>query len=251
VAGSSLAGISKVVLLLTKVGKHTNLRRTNMTVAIWSNEHDLLAVYDDRLPQRWFSYPDTPAGEYISIAAAFVGDPLEVVYLQETESKKVLVADPKWMGVLPHLGIGINIYDQAGILSEYPDFVSPYAGLIKLAASDFIQESRSPDFNIEIFILKAWVKYSLEPCQVKTAIRYAKKIDEGCINEVEFFLKIDSIYEKVRNTETFTLTRELERINNEMNSSALAAKNLISKTSQIEDDLEEMMGEFLEGLNID
>jgi hypothetical protein len=223
-----------------------------MTVAIWSNEHDLLAVYDDRLPQRWFSYPDTPVGEYISIAAAFVGDPLEVVYLQETESKKVLVADPKWMGVLPHLGIGINsIYDQAGILSEYPDFVSPYAGLIKLAASDFIQESRSPDFNIEIFILKAWVKYSLEPCQVKTAIRYAKKIDKGCINDVEFFLKIDSIYEKVRNTETFVLAEELERINDEIKSSSLAAKNLVSETSQMTDDLEGMMSEFLEGLNID
>jgi hypothetical protein len=223
-----------------------------MTVVICSNEHDLLCVYDDRLPQLWFSYPDTPVGEYISIAAAFVGDPLEVVYLQETESKKVLVADPKWMGVLPHLGIGINsIYDQAGILSEYPDFVSPYAGLIKLAASDFIQESRSPDFNIEIFNLKAWVKYSLKPSQVETAIRYAQKIDKGCINDVEFFLKIDSIYEKVRNTETFVLAEELERINNEINSSSLAAKNLISETSQMTDDLEEMMSDFLEGLNID
>jgi hypothetical protein len=222
-----------------------------MTVVICSNEHDLRWVYDDRLPQRWFSLPDTPVGEYSSIAAAFVGDPLEVVYLQETESKRVLVADPKWMGVLPHLGIGINsIYDQPGILSEYPDFVSPYAGLIKLAASDFIQESKSPDFNIEIFNLKAWIKYSLDPCQVKTAIRYAKKIDEGCINDVDFFLKIDSIYEKVRSTETLALSTELERINDEMNSSAVAAKDLISETNQMTDDLRTMADEFLEGLDL-
>jgi hypothetical protein len=223
-----------------------------MTVAICSNEHDLIWVFDDRVPHKWFSNPSTPVGTYCSIAAAFVGDPLKVVYLQETESEKILVADPKWVGILSYLGIEVDSSrGQSAILTEYPDFVSPYASLIKLAASDFIQESKLPDFNVEIFYMKIWIRYSLTPCQVKTAIRYAKKIDKDCRDDEEFFFKLDSIYEKVKNIETLHLSTELERINDEMNSNASDAKDLISETNQITDDLEGMMSEFLEGLNID
>jgi hypothetical protein len=223
----------------------------NMTVAICSNEHDLIWVFDDRLPHRWSNIPSTPVGTYCSIAAAFVGDPLKVVYLQETESERILVADPKWVGILTYLGIEVgNAHGQSAILSEYPDFVSPYASLIKLAASDFIQESKSPDFNVEIFNMKAWIRYSLKPCQVETAIRYAKKIDKNCGGDAEFFFKLDSIYENVKNIETLHLSTELERINNEMNSSALSAKNLISETNQMTDDLRIMADEFLEGLDL-
>lgn len=222
-----------------------------MTVAICSNEHDLIWVFDDRVPHKWFSNPSTPAGTYFSIAAAFVGDPLKVVYLQETKSEKVLLADPKWVGILTYLGIEVgNAHGQSAILSEYPDFVSPYASLIKLAASDFIQESKSPDFNVEIFIIKAWIQYSLRPCQVKTAIRYAKKIDKSCRGDTEFFFKLDAIYESLKNIETLHLSTELERINNEMNSSAVAAKDLISETNQMTDDLRTMADEFLEGLDL-
>lgn len=223
-----------------------------MTVAICSNEHDLIWVFDDRLPGRWSNLPNTPVGTYCSIAAAFVGDPLKVVYLQETESQKILVADLTWVGILTYLGIEVgHAHSQSAILSEYPDFVSPYASLIKLAASDFIQESKSPDFNVEIFNMKAWIKYSLKPCQVEVAIRYAQKIDKNCGGDVEFFLKLDSIYEKVRDIETLHLSTELERIKSEMNLSALAAQDLMSKTNQITDDLEGMMSDFLKGLNLD
>lgn len=222
-----------------------------MTVAICSNEHDLIWVFDDRLPNKWSNIPSTPVGTYCSIAAAFVGDPLKVVYLQETKSEKVLLADPKWVGILTYLGIEVgNAHGQSAILSEYPDFVSPYASLIKLAASDFIQESKSPDFNVEIFIIKAWIQYSLRPCQVKTAIRYAKKIDKSCRGDTEFFFKLDAIYESLKNIETLHLSTELERINNEMNSSAVAAKDLISETNQMTDDLRTMADEFLEGLDL-
>jgi methyl-accepting chemotaxis protein len=222
-----------------------------MTVAICSNEHDLVWVFDDRVPHKWFSNPSTPVGTYCSIAAAFVGDPLKVVYLQETESEKILVADPKWVGILTYLGVEVgNTHGQSAILSEYPDFVSPYASLIKLAASDFIQESKLSDFNVEIFIIKAWIQYSLKPSQVKTAIRYAKKIDKSCEGDADFFLKLDSIYESVKNIETLHLSKELERINDEMNSNAQSAKKLISETNQMTDDLRTMADEFLEGLDL-
>ena len=221
-----------------------------MTVAICSNEHDLIWVFDDRTPHKWFSNPSTPVGTYWSISAAFVGDPLKVVYLQETESEKILVADPKWVGILSYLGIEVgNSRGQSAILSEYPDFVSPYASLIKLAASDFIQESKEPDFNVEIFYLKIWIRYSLTPSQVKTAVRYAKKIDKDCKSDTEFFLKLDSIYEKVKNIETLHLSKELERINGEMNSSAPVTKNLISEADRTKKELEEM-SDFLEGLDL-
>jgi hypothetical protein len=220
-----------------------------MTVAICSNEHDLIWVYDDRVPHKWFSNPSTPVGTYCSIAAAFVGDPLTVVYLQETESEKILIADPKWVGILTYLGIEVgHSHGQSAILSEYTDFVSPYASLIKLAASDFIQESKLPDFNIEIFNIKAWIKYSLQQCQVKTAIRYAKKINDGCVDDVEFFLKLDSVYERVKNIETSYLSTELERINDEINSSAPAVNDLIQTTNKVADELQEMK-DFLAGFN--
>lgn len=209
-----------------------------MTVIICSNEYDLLWVYDDRLPQRRFAIPSTPIGTYCSIAAAFVGDPLEVVYLQETESKKILVADPKWMGILPHLGINLgDSHNKAGILFEYPDFVSPYASAIKLTASDFLLESQQSNFDMKVFLIKAWIRYDLKPSQVNTAIRYAKKIDDYCASNEEFFFRLDSIFEGIKDIETLYLSEELARINVEIDSSAPLVEDLVSKTSQISNEI--------------
>jgi hypothetical protein len=190
-----------------------------MTVAICSNEHNLLWVFDDRLPQKWGTRPDRIAGTYSAVAAAFVGDPLEVVFLEETESKKVLLADPQWASILAYLGIEFgNLQGEVGFLAEYIDFASPYASSIKFAALDYAQEFKSGDINDEIFYLKAWGKYDLKRCQVKAAIRYAKRISRGCKTVDEFAEKLDAVFEKVKTIERLHLSPIAAKIDFETNS---------------------------------
>jgi hypothetical protein len=203
-----------------------------MTVVICTNEHDLLWVFDDRLACRWFSKPSTPVGEYWSIAAAFVGEPLEIVYLQETASSKILLADPHWMGILSYLGIEMN-NSQTGILSEYPDFVSPHGSMIKLAASDFIQESLLPGFDLKIFSISAGTRYNLQPSQVATAIRYAERIDNNSSSDLESLFKLNAIFQKIEDIDTAGISDELERINNEITAQTPLVNDLMATTEQI------------------
>jgi hypothetical protein len=56
------------------------------------------------------------------------------------------------------------------------------------------------------------------------------------------------IYERVKNIETSYLSTELERINDEINSSAPAVNDLIHTTSKVADELQEMK-DFLAGFN--
>jgi hypothetical protein len=189
-----------------------------MTVAICSNEHDLLWVFDERLPHRWAMMPNTPIGTYCAIAAAFVGDPLEVVHLQETESNKILLADPQWVGIIAYLGVEAgHSPDQTGILSDHIDFISPYGEQLKFAALDYAQEFKSGDINDAIFSLKAWNKYDLKPCQVKAAILYAKRISRGCKSVDEFAEKLDAVFEKVKTIERLHISPIAANIDLETN----------------------------------
>jgi hypothetical protein len=188
-----------------------------MTIAICSNEHNTLWVFDDRLPQRW-GRPERPTrpGEYVSIIAAFAGDPLEVVYLQETESQKILLADPKWCGILSYMGIEATYTQgQDWTLSHYPDFISPYAGSIKLVSLQYDKESKSPSFDRRAFDIKARLKYDLKPCQIKAAISYAERIHQECKTDEEFAVKLDAVFSKVKAIDMMHLSAEMGEINYE------------------------------------
>lgn len=217
-----------------------------MTVVICSNEHDLLWVFDPRLPQRWSVLPGTPIGTYYSIAAAFVGDPLEVVYLQETESQVIVLADPKWVGILSYLGIEVSqdyCHGQNWILSHYVDFISPYAEQIKLTALDFVQEYKPTDFNQKVFEVKAWIKYSLKPCQVKTAILYAKRIYKGCKSDEEFAAKLDAVFEKVKTIERLHLSSSAtERVDYQTNSIVTSVVNDLIPNQMTDQELQKERG---------
>jgi hypothetical protein len=186
-------------------------------IAICSNEHDILWFFDDRLPHRW-GKPErpTPPGEYVSVIAAFCGDPLEVVFLQETESQKILLADPKWCGILSYMGIEATwTGGQDWILSHFPDFVSPHASRIKLIALQYGKESKSPTFDKRMFDTKARLKYDLRREQVKTAISYADRIHKGCKSDEEFAIKLDAVFSKIKSIDRMHLSSEMGEINYE------------------------------------
>jgi hypothetical protein len=185
-----------------------------MTVVICTNEHDLVWVFDDRTADKWLSKTTTPVGEYWAIAAAFAGDPLEMVYLQETESNKILLADPKWMGILGYMAVEINT-PQTAILSQYPEFVSPRGSLMKLVASDLIRESNLPGFDCRLFFTSACTKYGLDPCQVLTAIRYGKEIDDDSSNYVEALAELESIFQRITDIHEFCLGIKIPEVKTE------------------------------------
>jgi hypothetical protein len=188
-----------------------------MTIAICSNEHGMLWAFDDRLPHRWGrTERPTPSGEYVSIVAAFCGDPLEVVFLQETESHKILLADPKWCGILSYMGVELTYtLGQDWLLSHFPDFVSPHASRIKLMSLQYAQESKLPSFDKRTFDIKARSKYDLKPCQIKTAISYAERIHKLCKSDEEFAVKLDAIFSKIKSIDRMHLSSEMGEINYE------------------------------------
>jgi hypothetical protein len=189
------------------------MQEIDMTVIICSNEHNLIWVFDERLPHRWRGRQETPTGEYISMAAAFVGDPLEVVYMQETESGKVLLTDSKWTGILSYLEAEVHHSQEPDwILSHYPDFASPYADQIKQSALEYAQEYNQPTFDIDTFVLASWVKHDLRKCQVKTAVNYAKRIFRGCKNLEGFVMNLNKIFERIKTIERLHLLTSKKEI---------------------------------------
>jgi hypothetical protein len=226
-------------------------------IMICSNEHDLRWFYDDRLNQRWGGKPDTPEGTYHSVAGAFTGDPLKIVLLQETESKRILIAEPKWTNMLAYMSLEAT-YAQgkigSWILSNFPDFVSPYAEQIRLAALEFVREYKPIGYNDEIFQINhatargfhtiAWSKYDLQPCQVKTAIDYARRTNDGCKNVEHFVTRLNNIFERIKNIERLYLSAPTDSLAKSMIDSVLVETG---QKTQMQLDAEY----FLEGLDFD
>ncbi len=173
-----------------------------MTVIICANEHDVHWVYDTRLANHAYAYPDTPLGTYWAIVAAFAGEKLELIYFREEGALTPSYADPKWMGILPFLAIDVSTSSvPLPPINDYSEFISPDAGLVKLVVGDYINASCLLDFNVNKFVGEAVIKYKLPSVKVLAAIDYAKKlIARSQTEKIDSQRQLDDMYEWIQAT---------------------------------------------------
>jgi hypothetical protein len=173
-----------------------------MTVIICANEHDVHWVYDSRLANHAYAYPDTPPGTYWAIVAAFAGEKLELIYFREEGALTPSYADPKWMGILPFLAIDVSTSSvPLPPVADYSEFISPQAGLIKLVVGDYINASCKLDFNVAKFTAESVIKYKIPSVKVLAAIDYAKKlIARSQTEKIDSQRQLDDMYEWIQTT---------------------------------------------------
>jgi hypothetical protein len=171
-----------------------------MTIVICFNEINPHWIIDSRLPCKGCWFPDTPLGSYWAIAAAFTGEPLTAIYLQQTSQELPSLADPHWMGILPHLGIKLSpTFDPRSKVTDYPELLSPNASLLKLVASEYINASILDDFDLAAFRASAVKKYSLGLSQVDCGISYAQgSIKESQEQGIDSQRRLDNVYDQLR-----------------------------------------------------
>jgi hypothetical protein len=171
-----------------------------MTVIICFNETKPHWLLDSRLPCKGCWFPDTPLGSYWAIAAAYAGEPLTPVYLQQASQELPSLADPHWMGVLPLLGVKLSpTFDPRSKVTDYPELLSPNAALLKLVASEYINASILDDFDLAAFRANAVKKYSLGLNQVDCGISYAQgSIRESQEQGIDSQRRLDNVYNQLR-----------------------------------------------------
>jgi hypothetical protein len=171
-----------------------------MTIVICFNETKPHWLLDSRLPHKACWFPDTPLGSYWAIAAAYTGEPLTAVYLQQASQELPSLADPHWMGVLPLLGVKLSpTFDPRSKITDYPELLSPRAALLKLVASEYINASILSDFNLEAFRANSAKDYGLQISQVDLGIGYAQTLmKESQEQGIDSQRCLDNIYDQLQ-----------------------------------------------------
>jgi hypothetical protein len=162
-----------------------------MTVIICANENDIHWSFDSRTDNRARANSNTVSGTYWAIVAAFAGEPLNLIYFHEVGQSLPTYADPYWLGILAYLKTDLGGDRPPAPITDYPEFLSPDAELIKLVTADYINascslalakplEEKPPlcgiDFDVSEFKSESIVKYNLPPVKIQTAIDYAQKL---------------------------------------------------------------------------
>jgi hypothetical protein len=147
-----------------------------MTVIICANENDIHWKFDSRTDNRARANSNTVSGTYWAIVAAFAGEPLNLIYFHEVGQSLPTYADPYWLGILAYLKTDLGGDRPPAPITDYPEFLSPDAELIKLVTADYLNASCAMDFDVSEFKAKSIVKYNLPPAKIQTAIDYAQKL---------------------------------------------------------------------------
>jgi hypothetical protein len=169
-----------------------------VTVIICANENNIHWKFDSRTDNRARANPNNAPGTYWAIVAAFAGEPLNLIYFHEVGQSLPTYADPYWLGILAYLKNDLGGDRPPAPITDYPEFLSPDAELIKLVTADYLnascslalakplvdeasrREEKPPlcgiDFDVSEFKAKSIVKYNLPPAKIQTAIDYAQKL---------------------------------------------------------------------------
>jgi hypothetical protein len=153
-----------------------------MTVIICANERNIHWAFDSRTDNRARANPDTLPGTYWAIAAAFAGEPLDLIYFHEVGSLAPIYADPYWMGILAYLKIDLGGDRPPAPITDYPEFLSPDAERIELVTADYLNASCLVDFDLSKFKAESIVKYyNLPAIKIQIAIEYAQKLIDAAV----------------------------------------------------------------------
>jgi hypothetical protein len=147
-----------------------------MTVIICANENDIHWSFDSRTDNRAHANSNTVPGTYWAIVAAFAGEPLNLIYFHEVGQSLPTYADPYWLGILAYLKTDLGGDRPPAPITDYPEFLSPDAELIKFVTADYLNASCGIDFDVSEFKAESIVKYNLPPAKIQTAIDYAQKL---------------------------------------------------------------------------
>jgi hypothetical protein len=170
-----------------------------MTVIICANERDVHWAFDSRTDNRARANPDTLPGTYWAIAAAFAGEALDLIYFHEVGSAAPTYADPYWMGILAYLKIDLGGDRPPAPITDYPEFLSPDAELIKLVTADYLNASCLVEFDMLKFEAESIIKYNLPAIRIQTAIDYAQKlIDAAVVDRIDSQRQLDKLFEWVK-----------------------------------------------------
>jgi hypothetical protein len=192
-----------------------------MTVIICANENDIHWSFDSRTDNRARANSNTVSGTYWAIVAAFAGEPLNLIYFHEVGQSLPTYADPYWLGILAYLKTDLGGDRPPAPITDYPEFLSPDAELIKLVMADYInascslalakplvgeasrREEKPPlcgiDFDVSEFKAKSIVKYNLPPVKIQTAIDYAQKlIGRAVIDRIDSQRQLDELFEDLK-----------------------------------------------------
>jgi hypothetical protein len=186
-----------------------------MTVIICANENDIHWSFDSRTDNRAHANPNTVSGTYWAIVAAFAGEPLNLIYFHEVGQSLPTYADPYWLGILAYLKTDLGGDRPPAPITDYPEFLSHDAELIKLVTADYLNASCSIDFDVSEFKAKSIVKYNLPPVKIQTAIDYAQKLIERAVidfpkgrlcQRIDSQRQLDELFEDLK-TENETLIK--------------------------------------------
>jgi hypothetical protein len=161
-----------------------------VTVIICANENNIHWKFDSRTDNRARANPNTAPGTYWAIVAAFAGEPLNLIYFHEVGQSLPTYADPYWLGILAYLKTDLGGDRPPAPITDYPEFLSPDAELIKLVTADYLNASCAMDFDVSEFKADSTVKYNLPPVKIQTAIDYAQKLIGRAV--IDFPKRIDS-----------------------------------------------------------
>jgi hypothetical protein len=170
-----------------------------MTVIICANENDIHWSFDSRTDNRARANSNTVSGTYWAIVAAFAGEPLNLIYFHEVGQSLPTYADPYWLGILAYLKTDLGGDRPPAPITDYPEFLSPDAELIKLVTADYLNASCAIDFDVSEFKAKSIVKYNLPPVKIQTAIDYAQKlIGRAVIDRIDSQRQLDELFEDLK-----------------------------------------------------
>jgi hypothetical protein len=161
-----------------------------VTVIICANENNIHWKFDSRTDNRARANPNNAPGTYWAIVAAFAGEPLNLIYFHEVGQSLPTYADPYWLGILAYLKTDLGGDRPPAPITDYPEFLSPDAELIKLVTADYLNASCAMDFDVSEFKAKSIVKYNLPLVKIQTAIDYAQKLIGRAV--IDFPKRIDS-----------------------------------------------------------
>jgi hypothetical protein len=170
-----------------------------VTVIICANENNIHWKFDSRTDNRARANPNNAPGTYWAIVAAFAGEPLNLIYFHEVGQSLPTYADPYWLGILAYLKTDLGGDRPPAPITDYPEFLSHDAELIKLVTADYLNASCSIDFDVSEFKAKSIVKYNLHPVKIQTAIDYAQKlIGRAVIDRIDSQRQLDELFEDLK-----------------------------------------------------
>jgi hypothetical protein len=204
-----------------------------MTVIICANENDIHWKFDSRTDNRARANPNTAPGTYWAIVAAFAGEPLNLIYFHEVGQSWPTYADPYWLGILAYLKTDLGGDRPPAPITDYPEFLSPDAELIKLVTADYLNASCAMDFDVSEFKAKSIVKHNLPPVKIQMAIDYAQKLIGRAV--IDFPKRIDS-------------QRQLDELFEDLKTEneALIRSNLSTEISDLSNELSDICAELLD-----